>query len=231
MGPDSRKFAAEGTVLAMRNPTRGGLPRAASGAAARWLTIAAVALGIAGCATTTMQSTWADPGYAGGPMRKLFVMGQAMRDVTARRVLEDALVLRLQAAGVDAVPAWRSFPTETPVGESSLSASIAESGAQGVLMARLVGVENQVNVRPTPIAGPGFGWYGFYSGWYTVPTVSVDQIVVMETTLFDARTKRLVWSGTSETFNPSSAQKDAPGFADVIVTALGKAGFVPAAKK
>lgn len=201
-----------------------------AGIAARFCALALVALGAAGCASTTMQSTWADPGYRGAPMRKLFVMGQAMRDVTARRVLEDALVARLKSGGVDAVPAWSAFPSETPVGEATLSSTIAAAGADGVLMVRLVGVENQVSVRPTPVPGPGFGWYGFYSSWYAAPAISVDQVAIAETTLFDAKTKRLVWSGTSETFNPTSAQKDSPGFADVIVTALGKAGLVPPSK-
>lgn len=198
--------------------------------ALRFLVPVLIALGVSGCATTKMQSTWSEPGYAGGPLRKLFVMGQAMRDVTARRILEDALAARLKAAGVDAVPAWTAFATEAQVGESALSAAIAASGADGVLMVRLVGVENQVSVWPTPVPAPGFGWYGFYSSWYTAPTVTVDQVAVVETTLFDVKTKRLLWSGTSETSNPASVQREAPGFADVIVTAMGRAGFVPVSK-
>jgi hypothetical protein len=44
------------------------------------------------------------------------------------------------------------------------------------------------------------------------------------------KSKRIVWSGTSETFNPTSVQKDAPGYADLIVRALQEGGFVSAAK-
>jgi hypothetical protein len=61
-----------------------------------------------------------------------------------------------------------------------------------------------------------------------MPQVTQYQVAVVETTLFDVRTKRLVWSGTSETFNPTSVQKDAPGFANLIVGALQKGAFLPA---
>ena len=72
--------------------------------------------------------------------------------------------------------------------------------------------------------GPRFGWYGFYSGWYAYPQITQTQIAVIETTLFDVRSQRIVWSATSETLNPSSVQKDAPGFADVILASLRKDG-------
>jgi hypothetical protein len=48
--------------------------------------------------------------------------------------------------------------------------------------------------------------------------------VVVETTLFDVKSRRIVWGGTSETVNPTSMEKDAPGFADLIIGALRKAG-------
>jgi F0F1-type ATP synthase membrane subunit c/vacuolar-type H+-ATPase subunit K len=148
--------------------------------------LVAVAVMVAGCASTTMQSTWRDPGYTGGPFRKVFVLGQAARDVTARRVLEDVLVTRMQAGGADAVPAWRHLPGDRQADEATFAAAVAASGAEALLMVRLLGIDTQ--------------------------------------------TRRLVWSGTSETFNPTSVQRDAPGFADLIVSTLQKSGLLPAVK-
>ena len=54
------------------------------------------------------------------------------------------------------------------------------------------------------------------------------QTAIVETTLFDAKSRRVIWSGTSETLNPTSVQKDAPAFADVILGALRKDGLLPA---
>jgi hypothetical protein len=197
---------------------------------ARFLFSCAVALSVAGCASTTMQSTWRDPGYTGGSFRKIFVLGQSARDVTARRVLEDVLVARIQGTGTEAVPAWRYLPTDAQAEEPTFNAAVGASGADGMLMVRLLGVDTQTNVSTLLVPGPGYGWYGFYSGWYAVPQVTQYQVAIVETTLFDVKTRRIVWSGTSETFNPTSVQKDAPGFAALIVGSLQTGGFLPAPK-
>jgi hypothetical protein len=145
-------------------------------------------------------------------------------------VLEDVVAAQLVASGVEAVPAWQFLPNEGPADEGALTAAVTASRADGMLMVRLLGVDTQTTFWPPMGPGPRFGWYGFYSGWYAYPQVTQTQTAVVETTLFDVRSQRIVWSAVSETLNPSSAQKDAPGFADVILTALRKDGFLPALK-
>jgi hypothetical protein len=197
----------------------------------RTLVVVALTWLVAGCASTTLQSTWRDPGYTGGAFRRIFVLALSTRDVTARRVLEDVVVAKLAAGGVEAVPAWQSLPNDGPVAESALTAAVTASRADGMLMVRLLGVDTQLTVWPPPMGpGPRFGWYGAYSGWYAYPQVTQTQTAVVETTLFDVRSQRIVWSATSATMNPTSVQQDAPGFADVILGALRKDGLLPAAK-
>jgi len=147
------------------------------------------------------------------------------KDGTARRVLEDVMVAKLRAGGVDAIPGWQ-FLSDAPMDEGAFGAAVAKSGADALLMVRLLSVETQTTVWPP--MGPRIGWYGMYSGWYAYPDVTTSQTAIVETTLFDARSRRVVWSGTSETFNPTSVQKDAPTFADVILGALRKVGLLPA---
>jgi hypothetical protein len=191
--------------------------------------IAVAAVVLAGCATTTLQSTWSDPGFMGGPFRKVFVVGLSARDITARRVFEDVMVAKLVAAGVQAVPAWQYLKVEEQADEGSVAAAVEGSGADAVLMARLLGVDTRISVTPGGLPGPGFGWYGGYAGWYAAPMITQYEIAIVETTVYDARTRRLVWSATSETFNPASVQKDAPGLADAIIAGLRKGGLLPAA--
>ncbi len=196
----------------------------------------AVAL-LASCASTTLQSTWVDPTFTGGPFKKVFVMGLAARNVTTRRVFEDIMVSKLQAAGVQAVPAWQFIPDDTQVPEPVLEAAVAKSGADSVMMTRLLGVETQTSVStvmvPGPVIGPGFGpgwggpgWWGPYNAWYAVPQVTQYQIATAETTLFDVSTKRIVWTATSRTFNPTSVQQEAPGLADAVIGALQARGLI-----
>ena len=189
----------------------------------RWLAVVLGTLFLAGCASTTLQSTWRDPTFTGGPFKRVFVVGLSARDGTARRVLEDVLVAKLKAGGVDAIPGCQ-FLSDAPMEEAAFAAMVAKTGADAMLMVRLLGVETQTTVWPP--MGPRIGWYGAYSGWYAYPDVTQTQTAVIETTLFDTKTRRVVWSGTSETLNPTSVQKDAPAFADVILGALRKDGVL-----
>ena len=102
-------------------------------------------------------------------------------------------------------------------------------------MARLVAIDKQVQVSPVVVPGPAYGgWYGpyagWYSGWYALPQIYQYDVVYVETTLFDTKTKRLVWSATSKTVDPASIQHEAPAFADTIIGAMQKAGLLPASK-
>lgn len=188
----------------------------------------------AGCASTTLQSQWRDPGYTGGPFKKIFVIGLSARDVTARRIFEDVMVTKLMAGGVQAVPEWQHLGSDGQAPEGVVSAAVEATGADAVLMARLVAIDTRYSVTPVAVPGPGFGWYGpyagWYSGWYAAPQVTQYDVVIVETSLFDTKTKRLVWSATSQTVDPASVQKEAPIFADTIIGALQKAGLLPAPK-
>jgi hypothetical protein len=190
---------------------------------------------VSGCASTTLQTEWRDPGYTGAPFRKIFVIGLSARDITARRVFEDIMVSKLKAAGVQAFPEWQHLKGEGQAPEGDVSAAVQSTGADAVLMARLVAIDKQVQVSPVVVPGPAYGgWYGpyagWYSGWYALPQIYQYDVVYVETTLFDTKTKRLVWSGTSRTVDPASVRQEAPGFADTIIGALQQAGLLPAAK-
>ena len=184
---------------------------------------------LAGCASTTLTSVWTDPGYAGGAFRKVFVIGLSSKDVTGRRLFEDIMAAKLQAAGVQAVPGWQHLRGDGQADESGLQAAVAQTGADAVLMARLLGVDTRTTVSTMVVPGPGYpyGWYGPYAGWYAVPTVTQYQIATVETTLFDVKTRRLVWTATSQTFNPTSVQEEAPGLADAVIASLRQGGFLP----
>ena len=204
-------------------------------------TFVATLLG-AGCASTTLQSTWMDPGFTGGPFKKFFVVGLSARDVTTRRVFEDIVVARLQAAGAQAVPAWQNFRDEGQGNEAAMEAAVAQSGADALMLTRLLGIDTRMSVStvmvPGPVwshgfspgFGPGPGWWGPYQSWQAVPQVTQYQIATAETTVYDVKTRRIVWTATSQTFNPTSVQQEAPGLADAVIGALQARGLIAAKK-
>lgn len=188
------------------------------------LVLVLLALAAAGCATTSLVSSWTDESWSGGKRTKLLVVGVA-RDASLRRLYEDEFVRRAAAAGVQAVQSYRFVPEDGPVSEERLRKAVAESGADGVLTSALVAVTQEAVVSPG-FAGPppGFGYYGFYRwGWggaYVPPTVRTYYVFFIETRLHDAGTNALLWAGTTRTASFDSAASHIRGFVDVILGAL-----------
>jgi hypothetical protein len=181
-----------------------------------------------GCASTRLTDSWFDPGFTGGPFRKWLVVAVGGNTV-ATRVLEDAMVAKLKARGVDAVQGYQFLPSGR-ASEQQLDGAVVASGAQALMLVHLRRVETrtQVTTAVVPVGGPGFGWGGVYGGWMSVPDVQQYQVATVETTVYQVAQRRLVWSGVTQTFDPSSISAEAPGFSELILGELAQRGLVPA---
>jgi hypothetical protein len=197
-----------------------------------------IALGLAtlmsaACQTTSIKSAWFDPNYTGGAMKEIVVVGVG-GDIASRRVFEDIFAQRLRSAGVDVVPGYAVISDDARAAEAPFSAAVEKSGAQGALMVRLLGVDTKTQVFTMMVAG-GLGWgpYGGMYGpaWYPATDVVQYDIATVEASLYDVKTRRLVWAATTETFNPASVDKEAPGYADLIIRQLAARGVIPAVAK
>lgn len=191
--------------------------------------VAVASLVLAACVSTSLRDSWYDTAYRGGPFRKLLVLGVS-GNISERRTFEDLMAARLAATGIEAIPAYRYLPEGGKVPEAQLDAAMRASGADGLLMTRIRAIDRRTSVSTSLAPVPAFGWYGLYSHWYPVTEVRQYDIATVETSLFAADGKRVVWSGMTETYQPTSVAKDAPGFAEIIVKALQQRGLVPAGK-
>lgn len=193
-------------------------------------TIAVLAL-LAGCASTAIRTAWFDPGFSGPPFRKLIVAG-IHGTVADRRVFEDVFSYHLRAAGVDAIPGYQLLPDDAKADEPRWNAAVQGAGADGVLMVRLVRLDNRTQIATAPMARlHGWGPYGWYPGWVAVADIRQYDVATVETSLFDVRGKRLVWAATSETFNATTVARETAGFADVIIGALAQRGLIGGARR
>jgi len=194
----------------------------------RWmarLATGAAALVVAACASTTMKDSWVDPSVRTVPFAKVLVV--AVGEVTQQRIFEDVMVEKLRNVGVQGVQGYTLLPDGRAT-EEQMNAAVTRSGADGLMLVRSKGVRTETEVRTTTMPGPmGPGWYGWYGSWYGVPEVYQYRIATIETTVFDAYTKKLVWTGVTETFDPTSFRKDAGRLADIIVGALAANKLTP----
>lgn len=195
---------------------------------ARLLAASVFAL-LAACASTTIVEQWQSPDYKGGPFKRVLVVGIS-KEATVRRIFEDEFVRQLRARGTDAVAGYTLIPEDGQVDRPRLERAVKEAGADGVIVTRVVKVEQKTQVVPGTPAFPGFGtdiygfygtgWGGVWTGYASPPAVFQYEEVQAETKLFDARNAQLVWAAQSDIFAPTDARKDSADFASRIIAAL-----------
>ncbi len=186
------------------------------------------------CAGATVKSTWRDPADAGGAVRKLLVIGVSAQ-ATTRRTFEDAFVKALSGKGADAVASYTLLPDLGPESREPLEALVKSSGADAMVVTRLVKRETrtQVSQSPAPVtparvpmSASLYGWYPqMWAGYYEPPTVYQYDVVVLETQLYRAAGGKMAWSAASEIVPSGRLADDAAKAATDLATALAKDGL------
>ena len=187
-----------------------------------WILVASLLLG--GCAATQIVNQWSNPSYGAASFRRIMVIGVS-KQPSIRRTFEDEFVGRLKAAGTDAVPGYEFIPEDVQVEESRLARAVKQAGADAMITTRLVRVERQAEYIPGTFGPyPGFGFYRWYSsawvGFYEPPRLRFYDIYISETSLYDVRNDRLVWSGIAKTTKLDDIRSEIREFVDVVIAAL-----------
>lgn len=193
----------------------------------RALLLAGAALGLGaaatGCATgPTLQDSWRDPDFKGPPLRKVLVVGISRSD-TQRRIFEDTFTAGLVAMGSNGSVSYQLLPETGAIPEGRIQEAARKIGADALLTARVLRVEQRISVtpgQPLPMRSGfnrGFNsWYG--SAWATTPPdVRQYELVTIESSLWDLRTDRVVWTGTSQTTQTSNVERLSDQLAKLLV--------------
>jgi hypothetical protein len=217
----------------------------------RILAVAAVALFIAACASTKLTTSWRNPQYAGGAMKKMAIFA-LVKDDGLRRFAEEQMVQNIPA-GTTAVPSYRIFDRLEEDHEKVMGRLVKE-GFDSVMVMRLVAMDKsqtyvppQTYVTPMPapvVVGPYGGvrpYYGSFYGYYgpgyanaytTAPGYTVDNTtVVVETMLYRVPDDMPVWSATTRTLNPQSKPEMIQAIVDLVEEQLIKQKLVGTAAR
>lgn len=203
--------------------------------------IALVSLAAAGgCAPTTrMLTSWSAPDFRQGSVEKVLVLAVA-RDVSIRRSYEDTFVRTLEKHGYAAVPSYLWIP-EMPkeLDKALIAQKVKENGVTHVLATRLVDQKTVRTYTPPSYATVGVapyypGWYGsYYSYWsvgystvMTPGSVTEEQVVSLETNLYDASEEKLIWTGITETWISSTPSQNVDAVIDKVVYELRAKGIL-----
>jgi len=163
----------------------------------------AIATLATGCATTEMTSTWADPSAKGAAMSRIAVLC-ITKDPGLRRMAEDTTAA--QMAGAQATPSYQVLGETDLKDRAAVKEKLKAAGFNGVLVMRLAGVTQQVTAM-----GPYDTFDGYYD-WgvgaaYAPGYLETDTVVHVVSNLYSLDRNKLIWSGTSKTFDPASARQ------------------------
>jgi hypothetical protein len=188
-----------------------------------------LSLFMTGCAATQVKQVWKDQNYQEGRLNSVFIVAMVYND-TARRMFESEFAKQLNGRGIKAVESFRSIEMETLKSDGLRDAAIAkmrELGSDALLMSRVVDSRTTEEIIPGMTITAGFGMYG---GAYVGASYSFNQpsapttqsysheqkFLGIETSLFSARTEKLLWAARSETRIKTSPMEEIRPYVSLI---------------
>ncbi|MDH4037232.1 MAG: hypothetical protein OEX18_08085 [Candidatus Krumholzibacteria bacterium] len=172
--------------------------------------LAAVAASLlASCGTpTSFVSTWKDPEAKPLAFTKILVVAFVPNE-GQRRSAEDQMVANIKKA--EAIASYRILSKERMKDADASKAAIEKLNVDGIITMRWLGKEDKLEYVPgTSYYGPSYyqpfwGYYGYATpmmydpGYYTE-----SQIITLETQIFSFPDEKLIWTGHSQTTDPTS---------------------------
>lgn len=205
----------------------------------KWTLVIAVILAgatLANAKSTKLVASWKNPQYSGPTFHRILVIGMSAKP-GVRADFEDVLAKLVARDGVEAIPGNTILlrPEGTKLDLGYLKTQVKEFKIDAVIVSRLVKVDKNVTYIPGqayvpyPYYGSFYGYYGaVYPVVYSPDYLREDTTVRVETNVYAVRGTdgELVWTGVSDTFNPSSADKVIDGLSKLVVKELQKAAIL-----
>lgn len=178
------------------------------------LSLCALATLLCSCAATSLKSTWKAPDCQ-QPVGKIAVLTIEDRGLL-RQGFENRFVAQLTKAGASALVTYDllSLP-EIKEDKRAAADRFRASGAEAILILRLtdrllrdVGTSyhesraGSERYAPVLTGIDSIGWYDYYTVGFTEMSStygSLKQTVYLETSLYDLKTEKRLWSGLTQT--------------------------------
>jgi len=192
---------------------------------------AATVLPVANAKAVKLLMSWKNPAYSGSKPRRLLVIGMS-QNPEIRADFEDDLSSAIANEGLEVIPGNHILfrPDSSDLDPEYLRGQIRDFKIDGIIVSRLVRVDKKTIYVPghsymVPYAyyRSFYGYYGtVYRQVYSPDYLREDTTVRVETNLYAASPTdgELIWTGTSDSFNPRSAQKVIDGVVKLIAKEL-----------
>ncbi len=183
---------------------------------------------LSGCSSTTkVVEHWTDPNFD-GKLENLLVLSLNQSN-KSRRIVENGFLLELKKRNIQAQASYNLLPNYEDLSKESVKAAISGSSIDGVLVMRAVKITKEDrNVREQS-DGTRYDTFYAYVGEYRPAYDSyttTDTTVHMETNLYVVKDEQLVWTGKTESFNPTDVKELIAEMVIKILDQVSKTGFL-----
>lgn len=187
--------------------------------------------------SSRLITSWRNPTYA--PTKKfhrVLAMGFSPK-MEVRADFEDALAAELTRKGLEAVAGNTILlrPPGTKLDLTYLREQIQANQIEAVVVSRLMKVDNTITYvpgtayfTPYPYYNTFYGYYGtLYPVIYSPGYLQKEKKVRVETNVYLTTPPdgQLIWTGTTDTFNPSNVHGAIKGLVNLVVTKMEKDGI------
>ena len=182
---------------------------------------------LASCASTKVVDQWTDPDF-GAKLKNILVLSLNESD-KSRHLFEDRFLNEMKQRKIRSSVSYELIPSNKDITKEKIQAAITGSDIDGVLVLRSVKItKEQREVR----ADAGYTRYddfyayvGTYRPNYDAYTVE-DTIVHVEANLYAVDGAKLIWSGKTETFNPTDFETFLTEITNIILGQIDGTGFI-----
>lgn len=208
----------------------------------KWIALSLAVGSLVAVATAAprLEVSWKNPNFTGGPFKKIVVLALNGK-ATNRMEFEDQLVAAISRPGQKAHPSYEYIarPDATPIDMKDLRELVREQKIDAIVVARLTKRETKTTYvpgetyTPYPFYNTFYGYYSnFYPVIYTPGYMQSEKIAQVEVNFYATVPPdgELVWTGTTNTFEASSAMKRIKELVKVVSKELEKQNIIAAAK-
>ena len=192
-------------------------------------------------AAPKLALSWKNPNYTGGTFKNILVL--ALNGKAENRAeFEDELVAAIQRPNGKAFPSYEFLarPDATPIDTKDFRELVKEQKFDAVVVARLtkrevttISVPGEV-YSPVPYYGTFYGYYDTLSPViYTPGYMKTEKHAQVELNVYSTAKPdgELVWTGTTNTFDASSAMKVIKDLVKIVTKELEKQNVIEAPSK
>ena len=185
---------------------------------------------ISSCSSSTqLQNMWKNESYQKEGFKKILVFGMAGKE-WKKKVYENEFGTVLKKYNVEPVVAWQVLPKGEQLSVETFEKYFKDQDIDAVLVTMETGESTKETMYSGGTSYVAMGFNGFYvstSPIYNVPGyLSEEKVVYMDTKLFETKEGKLVWSATSESYEPKSTSDVIKLTSLIVVDELYQEGFI-----